>query len=216
MDRGVSRGFLATLQVYGDVAGSAESSSCASALKRVLKMRALGALSSLHAITQMIVAADLCSRGFRVEPEVALNGGFVDIYATLGDTRVVVEIESGYVPSRWISRLEEYLESRVVWKAFKLSSLDALVVLATPSHVRIPVPSSLLKQPQERSEQELRELQEKIRLYHSLRDKTTPAPLEEAARLARLDGVAVVNIAERRVYYELSKPSSREAQALLR
>lgn len=98
-------------------------------------------VSTFHKVLQDIVVENLSSSGYMAQEEYVLDGVHVaDVYATNEKRTVIVEVETGYVPPRFLSRAEDYLAARVLMKTLAYSRFADEFYIATPSFVRLPVP----------------------------------------------------------------------------
>jgi hypothetical protein len=186
-------------------------------LSRVLDVLELevsrGGIARYHAMLQFLVALDLHRRGFDVSVEEPVDGGFkADVYAEGPTGRVIVEIETGYVPPDRMYELEGFLEAKVAFKAVAYSFYTDLFVVATPSHMSLSIPEELLKPIESRSVEDVIAIRELALRY----DRVKASRILWRAHASRVDGVAYINVSDRRVYYliPLNPPSSPKVQIL--
>ncbi len=157
-----------------------------------------GGIARYHAILQFIVALDLYKRGFDVSVEEPVDGGFkADVYAECPTGRVIVEIETGYIPPDRIHGLEEFLDAKIAFKAIAYSIYADLFILATPSHIRLPIPQELLKPIELREAEDITIIRELALRY----DKVKASRILWRAPLSRVDGIAYINVSSRKVQY---------------
>ncbi len=171
-----------------------------------------GGVTSYHALLQFIVALDLHLRGFDVGVEERLDGGFIaDVYAEGPGGIIVVEVETGFVPQGRLASLESYLASRVAFKAAAYSpGVDAFIV-AFPSHMSmVAIPEPLLKPLEDREPEDVRVIRGLIEAY----DLKRASRIGWRAHIARVDGVASINVDKARVAYVPLNSSSRILEAL--
>jgi hypothetical protein len=157
-----------------------------------------GGIARYHAILQFIVALDLHRRGFDVSVEEPVDGVFkADVYAESPLGRVIVEVETGYVPPDRIHSLEEFLEAKMVFKAVAYSAYTDVFMIATPNHIKMPVPRELLIPVEDRDESDIMAIRELALRY----DKSKASRILWRAHLSRLDGIAYVNVMNQKVSY---------------
>lgn len=157
-----------------------------------------GGVTGFHALLQFIVALDLHLRGFDVFVEERVGGGFIaDVYGEGPQGVVVVEVETGFVPRDRLDRLEEYLASRVAFKAAAYSlGVDAFIV-AFPRHVSVSIPSCLLKPLEDREPGDVEAIRRLIEAY----DPRRASRIGWRAHMARVDGVAFISVDRAKVAY---------------
>ncbi len=157
-----------------------------------------GGIARYHAILQFIVALDLHRRGFDVSVEEPVDGGFkADVYAEGPAGRVIVEVETGYVPPDRILDLEEFLEAKIAFKAIAYSAYTDLFIVATPSHINMFIPRELLKPMEHRDVEDVMSIRELALRY----DRSRALRVLWRAHLSRVDGVAYINVSNQKVYY---------------
>ncbi|MEM0365577.1 MAG: hypothetical protein QXR02_01440 [Acidilobaceae archaeon] len=157
-----------------------------------------GAIARYHALLQLIVAIDLHLRGFDVRVEEELPTGFkADVYAESPCCSVIVEVETGYIPQEWILRLEDFIASRVAFKAVAYSIDSDIFILAIPSHLRLLIPNPLLKPIEERDELDISMIRAMVTRYN--RNQATR--IGWRAQLARIDAIGYINVEEAIVEY---------------
>ncbi|MDM7275114.1 MAG: hypothetical protein P3X22_003190 [Thermoprotei archaeon] len=157
-----------------------------------------GGVTGFHALLQFIVALDLHLRGFDVGVEERVSGGFIaDVYGEGPRGVVVVEVETGFVPRDRLDRLEEYLASRLAFKAAAYSlGVDAFIV-AFPRHVSVSIPPCLLKPLEDREPEDVGAIRRLIEAY----DARRASRIGWRAHMARIDGLASINVDRVKVAY---------------
>lgn len=173
-------------------------------LSRVLDILNLevsrGGIAKYHALLQFIIALDLYRRGFDVSVEEPVDGGLkADVYAESPEGRVIVEVETGYVPPDRIYSLEDFLRFKIAFKAIAYSAHADLFIVATPSHITLPIPHELLKPIEDRDPLDVAKIKSLAMGY----DRARASRIIWRAHLSRVDGVAFVKVSELRVRYEL-------------
>ena len=103
-------------------------------------------MSRFHATVQRIVASWLRGMGFNAMLEHCVDGvHYADVYAVDGNTSIIVEVETGYVPPMFIGSAEEYMLARAIVKTVKYACLADEFYIATPSYFRPPIPDVIVR-----------------------------------------------------------------------
>lgn len=157
--------------------------------ERLIEFYKIGLINTNHSSLELITAAYLIKEGFRVYVEHEINGKIIDVYGIKG-VDVGVEVETGFVPPTYVANQEEFLKSRVALKAARYSNLASQFFIAVPSYYIPPIPHSLLKGEEERSEEEVRELIRLIKRYHHAFDIKF-----SDVKSSKINGVIIVNTA---------------------
>jgi len=183
-------------------------------LSRVLDVLELevsrGGIARYHAMLQFLVALDLHRRGFDVSVEEPVDGGFkADVYAESPMGRVIVEVETGYVPPDRMYELEGFLEAKIAFKAVAYSAYTDLFIVATPSHMSLSIPGELLKPIESRDVRDVIAIRELALRY----DKARASRVLWRAHVSRVDGLAYINVSDRKVYYIIPINSSPTLRA---
>ncbi len=98
-----------------------------------------GSLSSYHALLQYAVASFLYKNYFDVWVERNHSGNIVsDIYAEHPAGRIIIEVETGFIPRECIKNPLEYLVAKFLYKASKYSTFSDKFFVALPEHIEIP------------------------------------------------------------------------------
>jgi len=152
-------------------------------------------VSRFHARLQYIVASYLKEKGYSVDVERCVDGiHYADVYADNGKETVIVEVETGYVPPIFIEHAEEYLWARTIVKTIKYACLASEFYIATPSYVKMAVPSILLEPTD--SYDEVLKASRLVGLYFGERwAEETLKRVHEC----RLTGLMLVNISRREI-----------------
>lgn len=157
--------------------------------ERLIEFHKLGLVTLNHSSLELITAAYLIKEGFKVYVEHEMDGKVIDLYGIKG-LDIGIEVETGFVPSNYVSNQEEFLKSRVALKVARYSNLASQFFIAVPSYYIPPVPYSLLKGDEERSEEETRELLRLIRKYHNSLDIKF-----SDVKSSKLNGIIIINTA---------------------
>jgi len=142
-----------------------------------------------HSVMELICAKFLVQDGFNVDLEHELNGISTDIYAKKGFGSLIVEVETGFVPPDHALDPVNYLRARVTSKITRYSAFANKFILATTPYYIMQIPTSLVKPPRFRSEEEVMYLKSLCDQYYT----NPPVSLEEI-RNARLHSIYVVDV----------------------
>jgi hypothetical protein len=142
-----------------------------------------------HSVMELICAKFLVQDGFNVDLEHELNGISTDIYAKKGFGSLIVEVETGFVPPDHALDPVNYLSARVTSKITRYSAFANKFILATTPYYIMQIPTSLVKPPRFRSEEEVVYLKSLCDQYYT----NPPVSLEEI-RNARLHSIYVVDV----------------------
>lgn len=142
-----------------------------------------------HSVMELICAKFLVQDGFNVDLEHELNGISTDIYAKKGFGSLIVEVETGFVPPDHALDPVNYLSARVTSKITRYSAFANKFILATTPYYIMQIPTSLVKPPRFRSEEEVKYLKSLCDQYYT----NPPVSLEEI-RNARLHSIFVVDV----------------------
>ncbi|BFH72709.1 hypothetical protein SJAV_06530 [Sulfurisphaera javensis] len=155
--------------------------------KKLLGLSKVGILNINHSVLQLILSGYLANNGYKVYVEVEVSGGVMDIYAIKGYD-IGIEVETGYVPPSNAINAEEFLMGRLALKTARYSSTAKQFYIAVPSFYLPPIPRALLKDPNERTEEEVKNIMRLIRKY----SKTPDITLGDV-KSSRIDGIITVN-----------------------
>ncbi|MBT3285593.1 hypothetical protein HN807_03550 [Candidatus Bathyarchaeota archaeon] len=142
-----------------------------------------------HSVMELICAKFLVQGGFNVDLEHELNGISTDIYAKKGFGSLIIEVETGFVPPTHALDPVNYLRARVTSKITRYSAFANKFILATTPYYIMQIPTSLVKPPRFRTEEEVMYLKSLCDQYYT----NPPVSLEEI-RNARLHSIYVVDV----------------------
>ncbi len=142
-----------------------------------------------HSVMELICAKFLVQTGFNVNLEYELNGISTDIYAKKGFGSLIVEVETGFVPPNHALDPVNYLRARVTSKITRYSAFANKFILATTPYYIMQIPTSLVKPPRFRTEEEVIYIKSLCDQYYT----NPPVSLEEI-RNARLHSIYVVDV----------------------
>ncbi|AWR96446.1 hypothetical protein DFR86_02030 [Acidianus sulfidivorans JP7] len=155
--------------------------------ERLVNFHKLGLVNLNHSSLELITASYLINEGFKVHVEHEIDGKIIDIYGIKG-LDIGIEVETGYVPPSFVSNQEEFLRSRIALKVSRYSNLASRFYIAVPSYYIPPIPSTLLKNNNERDEREVRDILKLIRKYHNSLDINL-----SSVKTAKIDGIIIIN-----------------------
>ncbi len=154
----------------------------------------LAGVSRFHAMIQRIVASWLRRLGFEVSLEHNVDGiHYADVFASDGVRNIIVEVETGYVPPMFISEAEVYMLARAIVKTVKYGCLADEFFIATPSYVRPPLPSLLVRSPEDAAVMTASKLVERF-----FGERWAEETLKNV-RECRFTGLMLVNVSRRDV-----------------
>ncbi len=152
-----------------------------------------GAVKINHSVIELVVAAHLLSKGFQVDVEVGLDDLRCDVMG-VNDEKVIVEVETGFVPPEHALDPDSFCRARVASKIARYSQYADRFYLAAPPTYLMELPPFLMDPPHSRSETELKKWKDLVDRYY----RNPPVPLE-LLRVAKLNGVLVVYVDEGRI-----------------
>ncbi|GAY26424.1 conserved protein of unknown function [Desulfurococcaceae archaeon AG1] len=153
-------------------------------------------ISVNHSVMEILVAAHLLEEGYEdVDVESPLGGLVADVVATKNGSKTIVEIETGFTPAEHSVDPVEYLRARIIGKAARYSAHSDKFVLAFPIYYLPPIPPALLKNPSERSVEEVKQLSDIINAYY----KNPPLSIEDIMK-ARLDHIYILHVDRGKVF----------------
>ncbi|MCS7120516.1 MAG: hypothetical protein RMJ07_03865 [Nitrososphaerota archaeon] len=142
-----------------------------------------------HSVMELVCAKHLILSGYSVEVEKTLNNISCDIFGQKGMGRLIVEVETGFVPPEHALDPTTYINARITSKITRYSGYADKFALAIPPHYVMPIHPIFLRPPRHRREEEIRQAKDLCDLYYS----NPPVTLEEI-RNARLHSIYVVDV----------------------
>jgi hypothetical protein len=178
-----------------------------------------------HSVIEFLCARHLIEEGYHVKVEQLLEGGVLiaDIYATShngsGQVRnnnsqnksngtLVVEVETGFVPPAAALAPGRYRQARIAAKIARYSGHAQAFALATPNYHVLQVPKVLLRQPKDRSSEEIQQLKMLCDYYYT----SPPIQITELTQ-TELDCIYIINVDLERV---VEVPPHRYLDTILR
>jgi hypothetical protein len=167
-----------------------------------------------HSVMQLICAKHLIEQGYDVKCEHPLLGGQLnaDLFAvrdrepelehdienvmiserlglSVEKEALVVEVETGYVPPKAALYPTRYRETRNAAKIGRYCRYSHRFGLATPNYHVLQIPRVLLKPPELRDMQEIRQIKAECDLYYK-----SPPILLDALALSEIDQIYIISI----------------------
>lgn len=167
--------------------------------RKLCKLHEENAVKINHSIMEVVCANQLLMMGYEVDVEYRLDEVLVcDIYGVKGDSDVIVEIETGFVPPDHALDPNTYLFARIISKIARYSAFANKFIIGTPPHNILQIPKAFLKPPRHRTQEELLYLKSICDAYY------TKPPIDiELILNARLHSVYIIDV-DNVVVYEVS------------
>ncbi len=157
---------------------------------RLVQLRDENLLKINHSVMEMVVAKHLLKRGYRVDLEKEVDGDLTcDVLAVKGEGKLIVEVETGYVPPSHALDPVDYIRARISSKISRYSNYCHKFVLASPPHYIMPIPEVFVRPPRFRKKEQLKTIKEYCDIYYS----NPPVTLEEILR-SRIHSVFLVEV----------------------
>ena len=162
---------------------------------KLLELNRVRAVSLNHSIMELTVAKYLIEQEYNdVDVEVKLDDTLMADVVGFKGGRVVVEIETGFVPVEYAEEPLNYLKARLTSKIARYSALADMFILAFPTYYIPPIPRILLKKPFERDPVIIKELKSLVDRYY----KNPPIEIDYIYK-AYLHKLYILNVDEGRV-----------------
>jgi len=162
---------------------------------RLVEMHKQNLVKINHSAMEVICAKALIMMGYEVDVEHAVDGSLVcDLFGVKGEGKVVVEIETGFVPPEHALDPTNYFMARVAGKIARYSVFADKFSLAHPPYQFLPIPTLFLKPPRLRSLEDIKQVKKLCDQYY----KSPPITLEEISD-ARLHSVFLIDVDSGRV-----------------
>lgn len=143
-----------------------------------------------HSAMEIVVAAHFISRGYEVDLEVPIDDLKCDLLC-VKDSKVIVEVETGYVPPEHALDPDNFCKARIASKIARYSIHADEFYLAAPPTYLMEIPPFVLLTPEERGYSELIRWKTLLDVYY-----TNPPISLETLRRARLDGILITSVDE--------------------
>jgi hypothetical protein len=146
-----------------------------------------------HSAMEIVVAAHFISKGYEVDVEVPINDLKCDLLC-LNDIKVIVEVETGYVPPEHALDPDNFCRARIASKIARYSIHSDRFYLAAPPTYLMEIPPFVLLPPDERNEDELIKWKSLLDSYY-----TNPSIPLEMLRICKLNGILITSVDDGRV-----------------
>jgi len=120
-----------------------------------------------HSVMELVCAKYLVLAGYDVDLERVLDSLSCDIYALKGLGRLIIEVETGFVPPEHALEPSTYIQARVASKITRYSGYAEKFGLAVPPHYAMQIHPTLIKPPRDRHEEDIKEIKALCDLYYS-------------------------------------------------
>lgn len=156
---------------------------------KLIKLYRRGLVKINHSVMELVVAKQLLLKGYNVDVECNLEGNLTcDIYGFKGDGRIIVEVETGFVPPEHALDPTTYIRARIASKIARYSSYAEKFALAFPLFYLPQIPEIYIIPPRYRSEEKIMKIKKLCDYYY----KSPPVSLNEIKN-ARLHAIFIVN-----------------------
>ena len=143
-----------------------------------------------HSALELVCARELVKRGYEVEVEHKLDGSLVcDVYGVKKGERLIVEIETGFIPPEAAIEPSAYARSRIASKIARYSGFAERFALGTTPTYVLDYPRFFLEPTRERSTVEAA----RIKAALDVRYNKPPVSLEELM-VAKLNGILLLDV----------------------
>ena len=164
--------------------------------RKLVEMWRKKLVKSNHSVMEFVVAAYLATKGYVVDVEVPLPNGLVaDVIGISGEKKIIIEIETGFVPPEHSIDPIAYRVARETSKVARYSKYADTFIMATPPYHVLQIPEPLLQPPELRYIGDLEEVKILLDRYYS----KPPITIEELSK-AHIDYIYLVNVDTASVY----------------
>lgn len=175
--------------------------------KAAMRLRSLAEqrlVKSNHTIMELIVAAHLAAKGYRLEVEYSLDENLVcDIFAVKDNNTLIVEVETGFVPPENSLDPVLYRAIREISKVSRYSRYSDYFGMATPPYHLLQLPVMLFFPPSMRSKRSIYMLKRILDNYYT----RPPVGVEDILKaklnyvyIAIVDELAVIEYTAKEYY----------------
>jgi len=170
---------------------NAHQSALISKLKdKLISLHEKGLVKINHSVMELLCAKFLVAAGYNVELEKPLDSKLIcDVYGVKGDGRLIVEVETGFVPPSHALDPATYSIARIASKIARYSVFADKFALGVPPYHLFHFPKLFFKPPRKRSLKEIKQVKELCDLYY----KNPPIEVEEF-RSARLHTIYIIDV----------------------
>lgn len=159
-------------------------------IEKLTDLHKRGLVKINHSAMELVVAAHFISKGYEVDVEVPINDLVCDLLC-IRSSKVIVEVETGYVPPEHALDPDNFCRARIASKIARYSIHSDSFYLAAPPTYLMEIPPFLLLPPEERGGRELIKWKSLMDVYYN----NPPIPLE-VLREAKLNGILITSVDE--------------------
>lgn len=144
-----------------------------------------------HSVMELVCAKYLIEKGYEIiDIEHRLNNLLVcDIYGLRGDSDLIVEIETGFIPPEGALKPAIYSIARIISKIARYNVFSNKFALGTPPYYILMIPELFFKPIKERTIEEVLELKKICDIYY----RSPPIEIEDI-RKARLHTIYIIDV----------------------
>lgn len=129
-----------------------------------------------HSVIELICAHQLLNESYNVSVERKIGENLVcDVYGERGEGRIIVEIETGFVPPSRALEPSSYTNARIISKIARYSPFADKFVLGTTVSNILPVPELFRKLPRMRTVNDINKAKNLCDAYYA----HPPIPIEQ-------------------------------------
>jgi hypothetical protein len=157
---------------------------------QLLKLQKENIVKINHSVMERVCAKYLILKGYDVEIEKPINDILTcDLFSVKGLGKLIVEIETGYIPPEHAMDPLTFTYARLASKIIRYSSHSEKFALGIPQHYILPLPRTLTLPPRNRTEQEIDEIKNLCDWYYQ-----NPPVTEEDVRNARIHEIYIIDV----------------------
>ena len=157
---------------------------------RLIELYSKNQVKINHSAMELVCAKHLIRYGYTVDVEKQVSDILVcDVFATKGDGRAIIEIETGFIPPEHALDPLSYYAARIASKIARYSSYADQFVLATPPVSVLPIPELFKRPPRDRKAEEVARVKALCDRYYR-----NPPVSDEDILNARLQLIYVINV----------------------
>ncbi|HID17832.1 TPA: hypothetical protein EYP26_06035 [Candidatus Bathyarchaeota archaeon] len=157
---------------------------------RLIALHSKGLVKINHSVMELLCASFLILEGYEVDVEKPLGEGLTcDIYGVKGESSLIVEVETGFVPPDHALDPAAYSLARIASKIARYSLFANKFALGVPPYHLLQFPKMFVKPPRDRKPKEITEVKTLCDIYY----KHPPITFEEL-RNARLHTIYIIDV----------------------
>jgi len=121
-----------------------------------------------HSVIELLCAGKLIAEGYDIKVEHVLTNTLVcDVFGTKGESTIIIEIETGFVPPSHALDPARYCYARIISKTARYSGYANRFFLGTTVTNILPIPDIFQQPPRYRNRQEVQKAKAVCDLYYS-------------------------------------------------